>query len=105
MSSRTGVGRPLASVAGWMTEVPTVADDPTGPPVAILSSTLSSCSDEVGLLGPKPGKQLRLFSTVRRVRVHRLLTLCSWRQSHPAVAVICVCSSSLRTLRSASAAE
>ena len=33
----------MAAVAGWMTEVPVVAVDPTGPLVAISSFTLSSC--------------------------------------------------------------
>ena len=45
MSIRTQVDSPVASVAFWTTEVPALAAEPSSPPVAILSLTLSSCSE------------------------------------------------------------
>ena len=65
---------PFASVACWMTEVPALAHDPRGVPVAILSSTLSSCNAKVGLFRPKPRQQLRLFISLWRIRIHSPLT-------------------------------
>ena len=42
----------------------------TGPPVAILSSTLSSCTEMLACSVRSSRQELRLFDSFRRVRIH-----------------------------------
>ena len=93
----------MATVAGCMIEVPALPEESAGPPVTILSWTLSNCTDRSACWVRSPALSCASFvpsgefgSSARSRLTDATICLSSW-------AISCF-KASLRTVRSANAA-